>query len=142
MTKRGKLNEAEMRKKRILIAKMGMDGHDVGMKVVSKVLKDEGFEVIYLGPYQNPSMVAKAAVQEAVDLIALGSHSGEYEYFVPELMNELKKVNLDPTIKVVLAGLIPADDIPRLKEIGLTHIFAIGTSLGEVQRFFREQVAR
>lgn len=130
----------EIKKKRILIAKMGLDGHDVGMKVVSRALKDEGFEVVYLGPYQNPTMVAKAAVQEAVDVIALGSHSGEYAYFVPELMDELKKQNVDRTIKVILAGLIPSQDISELREIGLSHVFGIGTSLSEVQRFFREQV--
>lgn len=126
-----------MRKKRILVAKMGMDGHDVGMKVVSKALQIEGFEVVYLGPYQSPEMVLKAAIQEAVDIIALGSHSGEYEYFVPELLNAMREEKIEESIRVVLAGLIPESDTEKLRKMGLDHVFPLGTSLSEVENYFR-----
>jgi methylmalonyl-CoA mutase C-terminal domain/subunit len=130
-----------MVKKRVLMAKMGMDGHDVGMKVVSKMLQNEGFEIVYLGPYQSPKMILNAAIQETVDIIAIGSHSGEYEYFVPELLNALREANLDEKVSVVLAGLIAESDTQRFKDMGLDHVFPIGTSLSEVEEYFRTKLA-
>jgi len=116
-----------------------MDGHDVGMKVVSKVLQNNGFEIIFLGPYQSPEMIAKAAIQEAVDIIAIGSHSGEYEYFMPKMIKILREQNVEKAVKVVLAGLIPPKDISRLKALGIAHVFPIPTSLREVEDYFTKE---
>jgi methylmalonyl-CoA mutase C-terminal domain/subunit len=131
-----------MRRKRILIGKMGMDGHDVGMKVVAKVLQNNGFEVIYLGPYQSPDMIVKAAIQEAVDIIAIGSHSGEHEYFIPEMLKKLRVQSAEDTIKVVLAGLIPPQDISKFKDLGVEHIFPIATSLKQVEDYFTKDLLK
>lgn len=117
-----------------------MDGHDVGMKIVSKVLQNNGFEVIYLGPYQSPAIMVKAAIQEAVDVIAIGSHSGEYEYFIPEMLRILREQNAENTMSLVLAGLIPSEDVSKLKDIGLEQVFPIGTSLKEVEDYFTKEL--
>jgi methylmalonyl-CoA mutase C-terminal domain/subunit len=111
---------------------MGMDGHDVGIKVIAQELRNSGFEVIYLGPYQTPEMVVKAAVQETVDVIAIGSHSGEYNFFIPSIMQILRNQQIDEDIKVILGGLISKEDIPKIKGLGVDRIFPIGTSLNEI----------
>lgn len=121
-----------MKRKRVLIAKIGMDGHDVGIKVIAQLLRDNGHEVIYLGPYQTPEMVVKTAVQESVDIIAIGSHSGEYNFFIPSLMQILQNQNLKEDMKVILGGLISPEDIPKFLELGIEEIFSIGTSFNEI----------
>lgn len=121
-----------MKRKRVLIAKMGMDGHDVGIKVIARLLRDNGHEVIYLGPYQTPEMVVKTAVQEAVDIIAIGSHSGEYNFFMPYMMQILRNQGIEEDVKVILGGLISKEDISKFKELGVDWIFPIGASLNEI----------
>lgn len=124
-----------MKRKRVLIAKMGMDGHDVGIKVIARLLRDNGHEVIYLGPYQTPEMVVKTAAQEAVDIIAIGSHSGEYNFFMPSLVQMLHNQGIREDIKVILGGLISQEDIEKVKKLGVDGIFPIGTTLGEIINF-------
>jgi methylmalonyl-CoA mutase C-terminal domain/subunit len=120
------------RKKRVVLAKMGTDGHDLGLKFIASFLRQAGMEVIYLGPYQTPAKVVNTAVQEGVDVIGIGSLSGEYLTFVPQMMDLLKRKKLDGPIKVVLGGLIAKEDTERLREEGVECIFLPGATSREI----------
>src|SRR4028119_2263499 len=110
------------RKLRILVAKHGLDGHDRGAKVVARALSDAGYEVIYTGLHQTPEMIASAAVQEAVDAVGLSIMSGAHMTLFPAVIDLLKARNAND-ILVFGGGIIPDDDIPRLKQMGVTEIF-------------------
>ncbi len=116
------------RKIRILMAKPGLDGHDRGVKVVSRALRDAGFEVIYTGLHQTPDMIVATAIQEDVDIIGLSIMSGAHNYLMPKVVELLKEKDASD-IKVFGGGIIPEDDIPILKEKGIVEIFTPGTSL-------------
>ncbi len=120
------------RRRRVLLAKMGTDGHDLGLKFVAAILKQAGMEVIYLGPYQTPEKVFHTAVEEWVDVIGIGSLSGEYATFVPRLIDLLRESKLDGTIKVVLGGLIAKEDVGSLRRMGVTSIFHPGATSREI----------
>ncbi len=120
------------RKRRVLLAKMGTDGHDLGLKFVASILRQAGMEVVYLGPYQTPEKVFHTAVQEWVDVIGIGSLSGEYRTFIPKLFALLKEKKLDSTMRIVLGGLVSKEDIPRLRESGVTQIFHPGATSREI----------
>jgi len=122
----------DKRRTRVLLAKMGTDGHDLGLKFVAAILRQAGMEVVYLGPYQTPEKVFNTAVQEWVDVIGIGSLSGEYTTFVPRLIELLREKGLDGTIKVVLGGLIAKEDTVRLRRMGVTHIFSPGAASQEI----------
>jgi methylmalonyl-CoA mutase C-terminal domain/subunit len=116
---------------KVLVAKLGIDGHDRGAKVVARALKDAGFEVVYTGIRQTPRQVALAAVQEDVDVIGVSILSGAHMHHVKKLMEELKKLNADD-IPVVVGGTIPIPDIDPLIKIGVKYVFLPGTSLKEI----------
>lgn len=120
------------KKTRILLAKMGLDGHDIGLKTVANAFRQAGIEVIYLGPYQTPGKVVNATIQESVDIIGISSLSGEYNIFVPQLMELLKKHKLDKEVKILLGGLIAKEDIKKMKEIGVSAIFRSGDTFEEI----------
>jgi methylmalonyl-CoA mutase C-terminal domain/subunit len=122
------------RPKRVLIAKPGLDGHDRGAKVIARALRDAGMEVIYTGLRQTPEMIVTAALQEDVDVIGLSILSGAHGAIVPRVM-ELLKQNRMEDVQVVVGGIIPDDDIPALKEMGVKAIFQPGTSMEEIVRF-------
>src|SRR5215467_1377861 len=115
------------RKIRVLVAKPGLDGHDRGAKVIARALRDAGMEVIYTGLRQTPEMIVNAALQEDVDCIGLSILSGAHNAIIPRVMELLKKNNMDDVL-VILGGIIPNQDIPSLKEIGIDEIFLPGTS--------------
>lgn len=119
-------------RKRVLLAKMGTDGHDIGLKFIAHVLREAGMEVVYLGPYQTPEKVFNTAVQEWVDIIGIGSLSGEYMTFVPELIDLLKKKKLARTMKVFLGGLIAKEDAAFLRNLGVEHVFHPGATSNEI----------
>lgn len=119
-------------KKRVLLAKMGTDGHDIGLKFIAHILREGGMEVVYLGPYQTPEKVFNTAVQEWVDVIGISSLSGEYMTFVPMLIDLLKKKKLDRTMKVILGGLIAKEDADYLRKLGVSHIFHLGATSSEI----------
>jgi methylmalonyl-CoA mutase C-terminal domain/subunit len=121
------------RKIRILIAKPGLDGHDRGAKVVARALRDAGMEVIYTGLRQTPEMVAEAALQEDVDVVGLSILSGAHMALVPRVL-ELMKVNGQERVKVFLGGIIPDEDVPKLKELGITGIYGPGASTEDIVR--------
>ena len=124
------------RKVRVLVAKPGLDGHDRGAKVVARALRDAGMEVIYTGLRQTPEMVFEAALQEDVDVIGLSILSGAHMALVPRVIELLQANNLIH-IKVFVGGIIPDEDVPRLKEIGVVGVYGPGTSTEDIIRDVR-----
>jgi methylmalonyl-CoA mutase C-terminal domain/subunit len=123
-----------MRKLRVVIAKPGLDGHDRGAKVIARALRDAGMEVIYTGLRQTPEMIASAALQEDADVIGLSILSGAHNHIAPRLMELLKARGLDDVL-VVIGGIIPDVDIPKLHEIGVKGIFLPGTPMQAIIDF-------
>ena len=123
-----------MRKLRVVIAKPGLDGHDRGAKVIARALRDAGMEVIYTGLRQTPEMVAAAALQEDADVIGLSILSGAHNHIAPRLMQLLKEKGLDDVL-VVIGGIIPDVDIPKLKDMGVKGIFLPGTPMQDIIEF-------
>ena len=123
-----------MRKLRVVIAKPGLDGHDRGAKVIARALRDAGMEVIYTGLRQTPEQIASAALQEDADVIGLSILSGAHNYIAPRLMELLKEKGLDDVL-VIIGGIIPDVDIPKLKSIGVKAVFLPGTPMQEIVTF-------
>ena len=117
-------------KGRVLVAKVGLDGHDRGVKVVARILRDAGFEVIYTGLQQTPAMVAAAAIDEDVDAVGLSMHSGAHRTLVPMVIEELRERGVE--IPVVVGGIVPDADIPFLKEKGVAEVLTPGASVDAV----------
>ncbi|MFK7916968.1 MAG: cobalamin B12-binding domain-containing protein [Ilumatobacter sp.] len=115
---------------RILIAKVGLDGHDRGVKVVARILRDAGFEVVYTGLFQTPETVAAAAVDEDVDAVGLSMLSAAHMTLAPLVVEEIRKRGLD--IPVVLGGIVPDHDLEALAEVGITTVLTPGTSAEEI----------
>ncbi len=130
---------ATERKIRVLVAKPGLDGHDRGAKVIARALRDAGMEVIYTGLRQTPEMIANAALQEDVDVIGLSILSGAHNAIVPRVTELLRQNKMDDVL-VVIGGIIPDEDIERMKQAGVAGIFQPGTSLEEIVRFIRANV--
>jgi methylmalonyl-CoA mutase C-terminal domain/subunit len=126
------------RKIRVLIAKPGLDGHDRGAKVIARALRDSGMEVIYTGLRQTPEQIVAAAVQEDVDAIGLSILSGAHNVLFPEIMRLLKEENAESI--VVFAGIIPEQDVPKLKAMGIREIFLPGTPTSEAVNAIRAAV--
>lgn len=124
---------------RILIAKPGLDGHDRGAKVVARALRDAGFEVIYTGLHQTPEMIVTAAVQEDVDAIGLSILSGAHMALFPRILELLRQRGLDDVV-VFAGGIIPDEDMPVLKEMGIREIFTPGTPLAQIVEWVRNNV--
>ena len=120
---------------RVLIAKPGLDGHDRGAKV------DAGFEVIYTGLRQTPDMIADAAEQEDVDVVGLSILSGAHMALLPRTVELLRERGMDDVL-VAAGGIIPDADVTKLKAAGVAEIFGPGTSIGQIARYFRENVRR
>ena len=125
---------------RVLVAKPGLDGHDRGAKVVARALRDAGMEVIYTGLRQTPEMIAEAALQEDVDVVGLSILSGAHMALAPRIL-ELLKANGQTDVKVFIGGIVPDEDIPRLKEMGVTGVFGPGASTDDIIRDVRGSVS-
>jgi methylmalonyl-CoA mutase C-terminal domain/subunit len=123
-----------LRKLRVVIAKPGLDGHDRGAKVIARAFRDAGMEVIYTGLRQTPEQIVTAALQEDADVIGLSILSGAHNHVAPRLMQLLKEKGLDDVL-VVIGGIIPEIDIPKLKAIGIKGIFLPGTPMQEAIDF-------
>lgn len=116
---------------RIILAKVGLDGHDRGVKVVARALRDAGFEVIYTGLRQTPEMVVDAALQEDAQVIGLSLHSGAHMTLFPAVVEELRKKEARDIV-VFGGGIIPDEDITELEGAGVDKIFTPGTPLQEI----------
>jgi methylmalonyl-CoA mutase C-terminal domain/subunit len=130
---------ADTRPIRVLVAKPGLDGHDRGAKVIARALRDAGMEVIYTGIRQTPEMIVEAAIQEDVDAILMSILSGAHMALFPKVMELFKKEGVDD-ILVAAGGILPDEDIPAIKEMGIKGCFGPGTSMDEIIEFVRNNV--
>lgn len=128
-----------MRKIRILMAKPGLDGHDRGVKIVSRALRDAGFEVIYTGLHQTPEEVVNIALQEDVDAIGMSVLSGAHNYLFTRVLELLKENNAEDIV-LFGGGIIPEEDIKFLKEKGVSELFTPGTPLEVVVKWAYENI--
>jgi len=124
---------------RVLLAKCGLDGHDRGIKVITQGLAEEGMEVIYTGLHQNPEQIVERALEENVDVIGLSLLSGGYDVFFPEVAR-LAREKGTGNVLIIGGGIIPEDDIPFLREKGISAIFGPGTPINEIARYIRQNV--
>ena len=129
------------RKIRILVAKPGLDGHDRGAKVIASAFRDAGFEVIYTGLHQTPEMIANAAVQEDVDVVALSILSGAHMTLFPRIIELLKQQGADH-ILIIGGGIIPEEDIKQLESLGVGKLFGPGTATTAPIDFVRDWFAK
>jgi len=123
-----------MRNIRVVIAKPGLDGHDRGAKVIARALRDAGMEVIYTGLRQTPEQIVAAALQEDADVVGLSILSGAHMHVCPRIVEMLREKGLDD-VMVVVGGIIPDVDIPKLKEAGIAAVFLPGTAMQEIIDF-------
>ena len=125
---------------RVIIAKPGLDGHDRGAKVVARALRDAGMEVIYTGLRQTPAQIVAAVVQEDARVLGMSILSGAHNQIFPEVMRLLKEQNVDDVL-VFAGGIIPDEDIPGLKAIGIKAVFQPGTNTDDVVAFIKQDQA-
>ena len=124
---------------RVLIAKPGLDGHDRGVKIIARAYRDAGFEVIYTGVHQTPEQIINAAIQEDVDLVGLSCLSGAHLYLFSEVIRQLRERGAGD-ITVIGGGIIPKEDVPKLREAGIKEVFLPGTSLAQIITWTRENI--
>ncbi len=129
------------KKIRVLVAKPGLDGHDRGAKIVARALRDAGMEVIYTGLHQTAEMIVETAIQEDVDVIGLSLLSGAHMTLFIDVANLLKKNGIEDVL-VVGGGIIPEQDIPKLKKAGIAGVFGPGTPCDEIVEFIKKNVKR
>jgi methylmalonyl-CoA mutase C-terminal domain/subunit len=121
---------------RVLVAKPGLDGHDRGAKVIARALRDAGMEVVYTGIRQTPEMIAEAALQEDVDVIGMSILSGAHMALFPKVIELLREYGMDDVL-IVAGGIIPDEDVPALKALGIQGIFGPGTTTDRIVEFIR-----
>lgn len=122
--------------KRIVLAKVGLDGHDRGIKVVARALRDAGVHVIYAGLWQTPEAVVRAVADEDADWLGLSLLSGAHMTLVPRVLDLMKQANLQH-VGVLVGGIIPEQDIAKLQALGVAKIFGPGTALDEIIAFVK-----
>src|SRR5579862_938895 len=132
-------NTAEQRRIRVLVAKPGLDGHDRGAKVLARALRDAGMEVVYTGIRQTPEMIVEAAIQEDVDAILMSILSGAHMAIFPKVMELLKQNQVDDVL-VAAGGILPDEDVPAIKAMGIKGCFGPGTSTEEIIEFVRANI--
>lgn len=127
------------KKLRVLVAKPGLDGHDRGVKVIARGFRDAGHEVVYTGVHQTPEQIVSTAIQEDVDLVGLSCLSGAHLFLFSEVVRQLREQGAGD-ITVIGGGIIPDEDVPRLKEAGISEVFLPGTSLDAIMKWSEEHV--
>lgn len=132
---------ADNRPIRVLVAKPGLDGHDRGAKVIARALRDAGMEVIYTGIRQTPEMIVEAAIQEDVDAILMSILSGAHMAIFPKVMELLKENSVDDVL-VAAGGILPDEDIPAIKALGIQGCFGPGTPTEDIITFVREHIQK
>ena len=124
---------------RVVVAKVGLDGHDRGAKIIARALRDAGMEVIYTGLHQTPEQVVETAIQEDADAIGISILSGAHMTLIPRIV-ELLEQNEAEDILVFCGGTIPKGDIPKLKEVGVGEIFTPGTPTRKAVEYVQQAV--
>jgi methylmalonyl-CoA mutase C-terminal domain/subunit len=126
-------------KYRVVVAKPGLDGHDRGVKVVARALRDAGFEVVYTGLRQTPEQIVEAAIQEDADAVGLSCHSGAHMTLFPKVTRLLDERGAGDVV-VFAGGIIPRDDIPKLAEVGVERVFTPGATTGEIVAWLNDRL--
>jgi methylmalonyl-CoA mutase C-terminal domain/subunit len=129
------------RKIRVVVAKPGLDGHDRGAKIIARALRDAGMEVIYTGLHQTPEQIVETVIQEDADAVGLSILSGAHMTLVPRIVELLREEDITDVL-VTVGGTIPADDIPELKELGVSEVFTPGASTQDIVDYIRGAVVR
>src|SRR5258705_3480938 len=122
---------------RVVLAKVGLDGHDRGVKVVARALRDAGMHVIYAGLWQTPEAVIRAVADEDADWLGLSLLSGAHMTLVPRVLELLKAAGLGH-VGVMVGGIVPDPDVPKLHELGVARVFGPGTSLDDIGAYLRD----
>jgi methylmalonyl-CoA mutase C-terminal domain/subunit len=125
---------------RIVLAKLGLDGHDRGIKVVARLLRDAGCEVVYLGLRQTAASIVAAAEQEDADLIGLSMHNGGHLALAERMLEEMRRAELD--VPLVIGGIVPEVDLVRLAELGVAAVLGPGSSADDVVATVRRAAER
>ena len=131
---------------RVLLAKLGLDGHDRGVKVIARALRDAGMEVVYLGMRVTADQVAAAAAQEGVDVVGISILSGAHMRLMPRMVGALERYGLrggddGDGVMLLVGGTIPDGDVESLREIGVDGVFPVGTFTSEMVEFIRQRLA-
>ena len=129
----------EVRKIKVLVCKPGLNGHDRGAKILARALRDAGMEVIYTGLRQTPEQIVETAIQEDVNVIGLSILSGAHTHLFPKVMEFLRENNVEDII-VIGGGVIPEEDIPELKKVGIAEIFTPGTDTRDIIKFIKQKI--
>jgi methylmalonyl-CoA mutase C-terminal domain/subunit len=124
---------------RVIVAKVGLDGHDRGAKIIARALRDAGMEVIYTGLHQTPEQVVEAAIQEDADAIGISILSGAHMTLVPRIVDLLREQGADD-VAVFCGGTIPKGDVQKLKELGVGEVFTPGTPTTRAVEYIKEAI--
>jgi methylmalonyl-CoA mutase, C-terminal domain len=133
------MTQPKQRPLRILVAKPGLDGHDRGAKIIARALRDAGFEIIYTGLHQTPEMIAATAIQEDVDAVGLSIMSGAHMTLFPAVIDQLRSGGAADVV-VFGGGIIPQDDVPKLKQLGTSEVFLPGSSTQAIVEWIRGNI--
>jgi methylmalonyl-CoA mutase C-terminal domain/subunit len=125
---------------RVVVSKVGLDGHDRGVKIVARALRDAGMEVVYTGLHQTPEQIVEAALQEDADAVGLSIHSGAHMTLFPRVVELLRERGADDVL-VFGGGIVPAEDVAALKKQGVAEIFTPGTPTGRIVDWLRAAMA-
>ena len=134
------MTDTDVKRIRVLLAKVGLDGHDRGVKTVARYLVDAGMEVIFTGLRSTPGQVVAAAVQEDVDVVGLSFLAGDHMILAPKVIDGLRECQQKPM--VIVGGIILARDIPKLKQMGVDEVFLPGTPPNNIVRYIQGNLER
>ena len=128
------------KKIKVLLAKISLDGHNRGIKVISKWLSDAGMEVIFLGQFLTEEMVVRASVEEDVDVVGLSFLGGEHLLAARDMREEMKKQGLSDDVLFIMGGVIPKEDVIKLEKVGVDMVFLPGTPMDDIVNFITDNV--
>ena len=127
---------------KVLLAKLGLDGHDRGVKVIARAFRDAGMEVVYLGMRVTPEQVAQAALEEDADVVGISILSGAHMRLIPKLAQALERRNLLDEVLLLVGGTIPDQDVEPMQQLGVQGVFPVGTFTQTMVDFIRSNVGR
>ena len=127
---------------KVLLAKLGLDGHDRGIKVIAKAMRDAGMEVVYMGMRITPDQVAQTALQEDVDVVGISILSGAHMRLIPRLAKALEDRGIADDLLLIVGGTIPDDDVEPLQKMGVQGVFPVGSFTSAMTDFITESVSR
>ncbi len=131
----------ETKPTKVLLSLCGVDGHDWGIHMVASFLRDAGMEVVYLGMFNMPEGIVRAAVEEDADVIGMSFLAGHHMHFVPKIVQEMKRNGLDDTLLIV-GGRIRRQDVPELRAIGVKAVFGAGATSRQIVEYIKDNVRR